>query len=86
MHANIHKIDGLSNALTFANELVKEEGVPIQDYRIHQFNALKNRKYKNSKKYILEEKIKQRFLDDITLNMIIEKQEQEAKENEENEA
>ena len=27
--ANIHKIEGLSNALTFANELVKEEGVPI---------------------------------------------------------
>ena len=32
---NKEKIEGLSQALQFANELVSEDGVPIQDYRIH---------------------------------------------------
>ena len=53
------------NALTFANDLVLEDDVPIQDYRIHQYNINNNKKFKQTKKYKLEEKIKERVLQDV---------------------
>lgn len=70
-----NKIEGLCNALTFANDLVVEDGVPIQDYRIHQYNINHNQKFKSTKKYKLGEKIKERFLYDIE----IQRQEEEIK-------
>ena len=54
----MHKIEGLHQAINFANELIIEDGVPIQDYRIHQFNIKKQRKYMSKRKYELKEKIK----------------------------
>ena len=59
------KIDGLESAMQLGKELMQEEGVPIEDYTIHQYNKMRNRKYMMSKQYNLKQKIRQRFLNEI---------------------
>ena len=46
-----HKIDNLKESMHFGNELTKEYGVSIQDYKIHPFNRNKKIKHRNTKKY-----------------------------------
>ena len=58
-------INGLREAIMFGHELVSEDGIPIQDYKIHPFNSKQMVKLKNNKKYLLKERQKQRFLDDV---------------------
>jgi hypothetical protein len=58
-------INGLREAIMFGHELVSEDGIPIQDYKIHPFNSKQMVKLKNTKKYLLKERQKQRFLDDV---------------------
>ena len=52
------KVQNLKDAIYFGNELIKEHGVPIQDYKVHPFNVNQNWKFRNSKKYLLKERQK----------------------------
>ena len=49
------KIDRLMDSINFGNELIKENGVPIQDFKIHPCNRNKKIKHRNTKKYYLKE-------------------------------
>jgi len=55
---NSHKIQHLEQAISFGTDLIKEDGVAIQDYRFHPYNKLKMANYINSNKYKLKEKQK----------------------------
>lgn len=66
-----NRIRGLNTCIKFGRELIKEEGsVPIEDYTIHQYNMMKNKKFMKSKQYILKNKIRMRFLADIKKNTL----------------
>lgn len=49
-------INGLREAIMFGHELVSEDGIPIQDYKIHPYNCKQMVKLKNTKKYLLKER------------------------------
>ena len=58
---------GLSQAIKFGNDLIKESGIPIQDYKIHNYN-FHNKRGKSkieNKRFEAIEKVKQEFLDEI---------------------
>ena len=53
---NDHKMLNLAESLNFGNELIKENGVPIIDYKVHPFNKNKNWKRRNTRKWQLQER------------------------------
>lgn len=56
---------GLSQAIKFGNDLIKESGIPIQDYKIHNYNFHNKRGKIENKRFEAIEKVKQEFLDEI---------------------
>ena len=54
--------------MQFGYELIREHGVPIQDFKIHPFNRNKKLKHRNTKKYQLKEKQRQKFVDEAVVD------------------
>jgi len=48
---NEDKIENLKDSLFFGNELIKENGINVTDYKVHPYNKNKKWRKMNTRKY-----------------------------------